>query len=226
MDPAIFYWGEDAATTFPLLLNISSMYVSDFCMYHHRIVVTDKDSSYKKENILERLIAFYNNLLQNLKETRYFRMMKPQVNGYFLHLLNKAVIDGTNLDMMLFYQKLFEKKDEVVSGNNVVKYRLPLNELEGYKRIILYGAGNVGTDYYDQLIDNDIEVVMWADKKWDVLQNSGVEVENIESIGDRLYDIIILAANRETMADSMRNDLTAKGFSLEKIKWIEPIILD
>lgn len=226
VDPAIFYWGEDAATTYPYLLNINSMYVCDFCMYHHRIVVVDKDSSYKREYVLERLFAFYNNLFRNFSETNYFGIMQPQLNGYFLHLLNKAVKDGINLDMMLFYQKLYEQKNQDVLTNNIVRFKLPLNELEKYKRVVLYGAGKVGTEYYNQLLENNFEVVMWADKKWELYQNSGLKVENIENIGDRIYDIIILAAKREVIANSMKNDLSAKGFKAEKIKWVQPIVVN
>lgn len=226
VDPEIFYLGEDAAATYPCLLTIDSFYVTDICMYHHRIVAEDKskDKNYKHDKIFERLLLFYNNMQKNLQGSEYANMMLMQLNGYFFHLLNKVVLDTVNLDMFLFFQQLFVSKKVRASSEGNYEYILPDNEIQGYKKIVLYGAGRVGQDYYAQLQrKSNLDVVLWADKKYETLSRSGLPVENIESIKGKKIDIIILAAQKRELAENMKQNLIDKGVDEEYIKWVEPV---
>ena len=223
VDSNIFYLGEDAATTFPCMLKAQSIFVTDFCMYHHRIIIEEKPSTYKREKVYERLLNFYNNLKSNFEKTVYSQMMVPQLSGYFLHLLNVITREAINLDILVFYQSLVDYKKETVPELSTITYKLPVHELATYKNIVLYGAGKVGREYYKQLNSTGINVVSWVDKNYEMLSNSGLPVSSIEDVKKQQYDVIILAAKREKMAESMKQDLLEYGFKSDELVWIQPM---
>lgn len=223
VDKKIFYLGEDAATTFPCLLKAKSMYVTDFCMYHHRIVAQKDDFTYKRERVYERLLAFYRNLQKNFSNTAYAEIMKQQLNGYFLHLLTVITREAIDLDIQIFFQYLIDYKEILVPENKRMTYQLPMQELKEYKNIVLYGAGKVGRDYYEQLKGTGIHVVLWTDKQYAVLANSGLPVGCIEDIKKFHFDAIVLAAKRENMAENMKKELVDRGIAENIIKWVKPI---
>ncbi len=223
VDKEIFYLGEDAATTYPCLLKACGIYVTDFCMYHHRIVLQEKPSTYKREKVYERLLLFYKNLKNNFEKTIYAKIMLPQLSGYFLHLLNVITKEAIDLDILIFYQSLIDYSKKAVPEVTQIIYKLPFGELTNYKKIVLYGAGKVGQEYYRQLNSTEICVVLWADKRYNLLSNSGLPVGNIEDIKGQEYDAIILAAKQKTMAESMKYDLLKAGFDKDKIVWVKPI---
>lgn len=221
VDERIFYWGEDAATTFPCLLKVDSIYVSEFCMYHHRIVTIKKDITYKNAKVFDRLLFFHKNLTENVKNTKYYDIMQFQINGYFLHLLNKAIRDELSLDIMEFYKNLFGSKEEK-TYNRGYRFVLPIDKVRNYKNIILYGAGKVGKEYYKQLNEYEINIVAWIDKNSETYAGSGLDVKGIDEITKCKYDVIILAAKRKEIADSMLSDLLGQGYDVRKIIWAEP----
>lgn len=223
VDKNIFYLGEDAATTFPCLLRAENIYVTDFCMYHHRIIVQKNDSTYKREKVYERLLIFYRNLQKNFNNTLYAQIMQQQLNGYFLHLLTVVTREAIDLDIQMFFQYLTDyKKDPAPEAKKVV-YQLPVREVEKYRNIVLYGAGKVGREYYEQLMGTGIHVVLWADKQYSMLANSGLPVSSVEDIGKQPFDAVILAAKRENMADSMKKELVDRGIDEKLIKWVKPV---
>ena len=221
----IFYWGEDAATTFPCLLRVNNIYISEFCMYHHRIVSVKQGNDYKKEKAFERLELLYKNLKENFEKTFYAEIMAPQVNGYYLHMLNKVISDSLGPELMLPYQNLFQykKDDQAFPVLKEYRYILNMDQVEAGRKIALYGAGKVGRDYYDQLKEReDIEIVLWTDKRYEMLANSGLPVGSVEELKKLSYDLIILAAQKEELAENMREDLCRSGIEQGKLVWIKP----
>ena len=94
--------------------------------------------------------------------------------------------------------------------------------MRNYKNIILYGAGKVGKEYYKQLNEYEINIVAWIDKNSETYAGSGLDVKGIDEITKCKYDVIILAAKRKEIADSMLSDLLGQGYDVRKIIWAEP----
>ena len=103
------------------------------------------------------------------------------------------------------------------------QYLFPFEKIGGMTNIILYGAGKVGKDYYGQLSErDDINVMMWADKKYADLVREELPIENPDKIAGASCDAVILAAKRLGMAECMKQDLLEKGVAEERIVWLEP----
>lgn len=216
VDEKIFYLGEDAATLYPCLLMAKNIYATDFCMYHHnKIIANSEQASYKKEKAFERLFLLYTNLKENFEKTEYKYIMLPQLNDFFLHMLNVRIKEEIDVDLLLFYQALTIRAK--------YKFYLPIESIVGYKNIILYGAGNVGREYFCQLKENNINIVMWVDQQAEKYRSFGMDVYKIDEIGSVSFDIILLAVKQEGMASSIKQLLIEKGLFEDKIKWLKPI---
>lgn len=79
--------------------------------------------------------------------------------------------------------------------------------LQEGERIIIYGAGEVGKDYHNQLTrEKNVKVVGWVDKNRNKLKTEeGVEPVDILQI--REFDRIIVAVRNNKVANEIKNDL-------------------
>lgn len=106
----------------------------------------------------------------------------------------------------------------------VEQYRCPVIEKIKGKRILLYGANDVGADYYSSLMrEGACEIVAWVDRNYSKFQNYGVKVISPDRIQEYGYDYILLAILREGLANAIRESLVQKAIAEEKILWKEPI---
>ncbi|GFI17395.1 putative glycosyltransferase EpsJ [Lachnospiraceae bacterium] len=102
-------------------------------------------------------------------------------------------------------------------------YQYPdVKDLYG-KKILLYGAGEVGRDYFVQFrCDMHCMLVAVVDKNFERYHLKYVDVIGIDEIVSYKYDIIIIGVLYERMAEGIRKDLTAAGVSDSKIVWKKP----
>ena len=92
------------------------------------------------------------------------------------------------------------------------------------KKLVIYGAGNVGKTFYMQLCPySQIDIVGWVDKNYNKCQNDYRTVEPVEYIFSIDFDLILIAVQNKDNAILIRNNLLEKGVSVEKILWINPI---
>lgn len=95
-------------------------------------------------------------------------------------------------------------------------------ELQG-KRIVIYGAGAVGRDYYAQVSRyNQCEIVAWADAHPEKYDYPFINLSGLESLGAVEFDVLIIAVKRKKMSEEIRKQLTDKGIENDKIFWSEP----
>lgn len=102
-----------------------------------------------------------------------------------------------------------------------------LNHLNG-KKVVLYGAGTVGKDYYRQLSWKIGKAnVYWTDKNYGTICETIREVQPflLGNLNEFDYSIIILAVNKQVVADEMKSELIQLGLPEDKIWWEEPISL-
>lgn len=106
-----------------------------------------------------------------------------------------------------------------------LRYAFPFPELKQDSRIILYGAGKVGVDYYRQIFGRkSVKLVLWVDKGWREYQNDYTPVASPEQIVDCDYDYLVIAVRKKELADEIRRDLKLNGIAEEKILWRMPVM--
>ncbi len=94
-------------------------------------------------------------------------------------------------------------------------------------RIVLYGAGNVGRDYYAQLsVYNDIHICAWVDAGYFRYHYPYCEVLSPEALEHIEYDRIIIAVQKEVLAESIKDDLVSRGVDPDAIYWSSPAPMD
>lgn len=104
-------------------------------------------------------------------------------------------------------------------------YVPPFSDLECGSRVILYGAGRVGVDYYRHIYRwGLLKLVLWVDKAG-LEHNKPYPVVSPEKIDDCEYDYIIIAVKQKGLADEIKKELAERGIINEKILWRVPAIL-
>lgn len=91
------------------------------------------------------------------------------------------------------------------------------------KRIVLYGAGEVGNNYYSQIIKYEqCSVVAWVDSVPEKYSYKYRKIWSLNDIKNIEYDIIIIAVLNEKTANEIKNMLYRNGIDGTKVKWKVP----
>ena len=101
------------------------------------------------------------------------------------------------------------------------KYLLPAEVLDKDIRLIIYGAGLVGKDYYAQAV-NFCKGIVWADQRYEELQTMGYPVVSPKTLHQIEYDYILLAFENEGLAKEIMLSLAKDGLCKEKMLWVKP----
>lgn len=91
------------------------------------------------------------------------------------------------------------------------------------KKIIIYGAGDVGIDYYIQISRYQrCNIVAVADLNYKKYHYEYVNVINPFDINKLNYDVIVIAVLNEQIANSIKRELKLHGVDEKKIIWELP----
>lgn len=198
-------YGEDMLNLCLCILQSSRIKQSDYHLYHY--VVKDNSMSHlpnseymiKEKELIGNVAA----VIQKYDE-QVFLDLKKHIN-YFG---NKKLLD------------IFRKAHSNTHISNF--YLEDIRDLRG-KKIAVYGAGEVGQDYYAQLCRyRDIEIVAWFDSNWEKYKYEYADVEGVECIRNYDFEKVIIAINSEIIAEEIKNTLLMTGLPEEKIVWRKP----
>lgn len=96
----------------------------------------------------------------------------------------------------------------------------PIPRSNERKSIVIYGGGNVGQDYFIQVIRrDDIELKGWVDRIFDKI---GFPLQSPEILNEINYDIVVIAVSHDKLASAIKRDLIKMGITEEKIFWKKP----
>lgn len=88
--------------------------------------------------------------------------------------------------------------------------------LEG-KRIVVYGAGNYGTYFCEEMAEST-HILAWVDKKHEELsQRCGMRIQSPEVIRDLMFDVVFIAIANVWVKEEVKDMLTGWGIPGEKI---------
>ena len=96
------------------------------------------------------------------------------------------------------------------------------DELQG-KRIVLYGAGVVGKDYYAQISRyTGCDIVAWVDMYPGKYDYPYIDLYGVETLDRVTFDILVIAVKERKLAEEIGRQLVARGIEREIIVWSEP----
>lgn len=199
--------GEDAACTYPALLNADSIYVLHECLYHYR----QSASSMVKQNTevelqRKRFNILYNSVNKSFEKYKDIYDLREQWKEYILFLMvPRADVLYRDIDKLDF---LFPFKN-VKKGSN----------------IILYGMGTYGQLLYKFIKNTGIcNILACADKNYVELAKQGLPVVSPDEIRNYDYDAIVVVNSFAKVRNTIYRDLSSR-YPAEKIHVMDEEII-
>lgn len=135
----------------------------------------------------------------------------------------------------MFYPYKSDSEKQIIQkiyGTNFMStksenFLFPFSRIPVKSRIAIYGAGNVGKAYYQQVISSQYAVVtLWVDWMWRSMAMKGLDVRPIDALFQNKYDYVIIANKNRAAAMEIRDNLIGWGISEDKIVWENPKLLN
>lgn len=192
-------YGEDVINLYACFELATSVYIDNKAFYHYRIrtnSMSHRASMYTIENF-GRMIKTIESLCINYGNEKLI----PMVYGYFKNWLVTYMKKSLGMEICIYE---FPEITKILD-----------------KKIVLYGAGVVGKDYYAQISKYvNCKIVGWVDKN--PVELPYRKVNEITAIKDMQFDYIVIAVKRESIANEIRHELTQMGIATERILWKTP----
>ncbi len=199
-------YDEDRELLLRYLIRCKSIVIKKICFYHYRYRSVSMAHA-PNPHYLQDLNYFYNSLKTVFLSCPSKDSLIKQLERF---MMSRALISPKIMGFELNAQ--------------CIRYIFPFYNLLNNKKIILYGAGAVGNNYYRQMkADNNLDIVLWVDKRWKEYQNSDRKIESVNRIADVAFDVIIIAVKKESIAFCIKKDLKEMGIPSERLLWKEPI---
>ena len=103
-----------------------------------------------------------------------------------------------------------------------MRFLFPFSSVRRDSRIILYGAGEVGYDFYRQIVTSRYaELALWVDRQYEWFNSLNLPVVSPERIIGMEYDYVIITAENKSVYESITKDLSRFGVVDSEIIWNE-----
>lgn len=190
--------GEDAAVTYPYLMDCDKVSVINNCDYHYR---QREDSMLKKTTSYSREVVGLKKLHEHLviaaelydSEFNYKNQIRDFVLGICI-MRSGGVLKEIRDD--------FSPYDREFYGSDIV----------------VYSAGTYGQQLMRRIEENKYcNVIGWVDVDYKEYRRCCLDVDPIESIDFMKFDYVLVATVDGVMADSIRSKLIWRGVPEEKI---------
>ena len=197
-------YGEDLILFMNAILECKKIISIDKCFYHYEM---------RSSSITHDTIRNITNEIQLLQILRNMLYSKYCANEWIDNVINSELI-----------RRLAVKINDISDEQRIVPiYKKTNIEIYADKKIVIYGAGSVGQDYYMQLSRyQKCDVVAWVDRNYKKYNYSYYEVKNYQEINNHEFDYVIIAILDKRIADAIVDDLVNIGIPKEKIIWEEP----
>ena len=150
-------------------------------------------------------IGLWHHLLKVMAEYQCLKTLKEDIYIFFKRRMVTVLQADKKNDIRIphYYWKNIEK----LSG----------------KRIVIYGAGDVGQDYYAQISKyKSCEILAWVDSDWRKYHFDYAKVTEKNEVNYKSCDVIIIAVRDRETGMEIRKLLKDKGVPSNKVKWQEP----
>ncbi|BBF44125.1 putative glycosyltransferase [Lachnospiraceae bacterium KM106-2] len=194
-----FYYGEDTAIIYPYILEINSMYCTRETFYYHRQKERGSVPGYLTEDgFFNKMLVLYHALYESFKKSECREILIKQLDFFYIRSVQYHSQK---------YQMTYGKKRT---------YLFPFQMVPAKSKIILYGAGDIGIQYFMQIKQlGYCNVVSWMDKK--ITRIKGYTVESPDQIGNKSFDYIVIAILNKQIKEEIKKKLVERGIEEEKI---------
>lgn len=199
---------EDTLFVYTYLLRCESIVVTANAYYHYRIREGSAVSS-EYRLFLKDVNEIYLYLDSLFSCHAASDVLRPQLQKWIVELS----LYGLNEKMGFLEEVKFPI------------YRIPYQDKLLGKKVVLYGAGKIGREYRRSLLSSQISLVLWVDRSYEKLRQSGLLVDAPSDIQNCVFDYILVAIKEEDMARMIRKELEKMGIAPEKILWMRPATL-
>ncbi|MBQ6888563.1 MAG: glycosyltransferase family 2 protein [Lachnospiraceae bacterium] len=191
--------GEDAACTYPALLNVDSIYVLHECLYHYR---QSTSSMVKQTTDVElqrkRFSILYSSVNKSFEKYKDIYDLREQWKEYLLFLM-------------------VPRADVLYKNIEKLDYLFPYKSVRRGSNIVLYGMGTYGQLLYKFIQSNNFcNILACADKNYLELSKQGLPVVPPDEIGKYDYDAIVVANSFAKVRNNIYKELSIM-YSTEKI---------
>lgn len=185
--------GEDAACTYPCLLNVESIYIMHECLYHYRQTTSSMVKKIQESAVeREQFHVLYQTVNKSFEKYADIFDLRQQWKTYVLFLMTA-------------------RGDGLYEGYGELDYLFPFPDVKRGSSIILYGAGAYGQRLYHFLKKTGFcSVAAWVDRNYTQLRKMGLPVESPEIIQRVSYDAIVIANTYEKSRNNLRKELQKK----------------
>ena len=186
--------GEDVAFTYPYLLQCKKIKVIDYCGYNYLYRKVSLSHN-KYEQIYYNESCLYKWLYEIFRKSEYYDIMLPQLNEYIL---------------MMFWKR---NPQSFIRAN---KFVFPYSQININEKIIIYGDGDVGKAYQEQIAQsNYCEIVAIADRMY---ENSDYEKKiSPKDISCKQYEHVVIAVADTKLAKKIYEQLIEYNVPKDKI---------
>ena len=202
LDSRITY-GEDRELVYRYMMKTESICITHNQLYYYRY---RKGSAIRSVNhhVLHDINYLYEALYKIFSDSPRAGVLLPQLEMLILSRICMA-------PGFMGFSPRFE----------AIRYLFPYYNFFHGDKVVLYGAGRIGWNYYHQTkhLDN-IDYVLWVDKYY-----RSDEVQGVEALSNTEYDYILIAVLDDKMAETIKNELLLIGVPQEKLLWRKPVIL-
>ena len=201
-------YGEDFICTLYLIQYANIISYTDKYYYHYTIRPGSITQEKNINSIISQLMYMLHSLYDFLDNFSYQQGYKNASNYITLSELMRY---SNDLKCNLF--------------KNYPCYKYKNDKLLKNKKIIIYGAGDIGKSYYIYYSrKQDIDVICWVDAMYEKLNkdNTLYIIKSPDYISECVFDYLIIAVKHQSLANDIKRNLMCKGLHEEKILWSEP----
>lgn len=101
------------------------------------------------------------------------------------------------------------------------KFLFPFEKVKYKSKILIYGAGMVGQEYFKQLIASCYcEVLAFIDRNYRTAPKMIIPVISLEQVKEYEVDYVVIALRTSIGVEAIRHDLVRQGILVEKIVYV------
>ncbi len=188
--------GEDAAVTYPVLMDCKRVYVTDNCAYHYR---------QREDSMLKSTTSFRD-------EQMKLRYLYEYLSAFAAKLPEEFAIQKQADDFVLSICII--RSGGILPNHSYSAF----NENFLDKKVVVYSAGTFGQQLVKRFSEQEhCEVVGWLDEDYWEYRRCCMNVDAVESVSALTYDYVLIATVIPTVAEKMKNRLLDCGVSAKKI---------